>query len=117
MFYDRFKQLCDMKGVRPTNACIEAGVSRGLAAKWKAEQTEVPRADILQKLSAYFGMTIDEILGDGKNEQKENPGIPKDTEVDPIRAELLNLIEDATAAERKYYLDILRVAVSRHEKG
>lgn len=114
MFYDRFKQLCDMKGVRPTNACVEAGVSRGLAAKWKAEKTDIPRADILQKLSVYFGMTIDEILGE--EEQKENPGIPKDTEVDPVRAELFNLIEDATDAERKYYLDILRVAVSRHEK-
>ena len=69
MFYDRFKQLCEKKGVKPTNACVEAGFSRGLAAKWKAEKTEVPRSDILQKLSVYFGMTIDEILGE--EEQKE----------------------------------------------
>jgi hypothetical protein len=58
-------------------------------------------------------MTIDEILGD---EQKESPGIPKDTEVDPIRAELLNLIEDATEEQCQDYLDMLRIVLNRREK-
>lgn len=66
MFYDRFLELCAEKGVRPTNACIEAGLSRGLAAKWKATKTEKPSADALEKMSAYFGKTIDEILGKEK---------------------------------------------------
>ena len=113
MFYDRFKQLCDLKGVRPTNACVEAGVSRGLAAKWKAEQTEVPRADILQKLSVYFGMTIDEILGE---EQKENPGTTMDTEVSPLKAELLGLVDNATDEQLQDYLDMLRIVLNRREK-
>ena len=62
MFYDRFIGLCAEKGVKPTNACIEAGLSRGLAAKWKATGTEKPSADALEKLSIYFGKSIDEIL-------------------------------------------------------
>ena len=66
MFYDRFLELCAEKGVRPTNACIEAGLSRGLAAKWKSTKTEKPSADALEKMSAYFGKTIDEILGKEK---------------------------------------------------
>ena len=66
MFYDRFLELCAEKGVRPTNACIEAGLSRGLAAKWKATKTEKPSADALEKMSVYFGKTIDEILGKEK---------------------------------------------------
>lgn len=63
MFYDRFLELCAEKGVKPTNACIEAGLSRGLAAKWKSTKTEKPSADALEKMSTYFGKSIDEILG------------------------------------------------------
>ena len=62
MFYDRFLELCAEKGVKPTNACIEAGLSRGLAAKWKATKTEKPSAEALEKMSAYFEKSIDEIL-------------------------------------------------------
>ena len=69
MFYDRFLELCAEKGVRPTNACVEAGLSRGLAAKWKAEKTKKPSTDALEKISKYFGKSIDEILADGKGEK------------------------------------------------
>lgn len=62
VFYDRFLELCAEKGVRPTNACVEAGLSRGLAAKWKATKTEKPSADALEKMAKYFGKSIDEIL-------------------------------------------------------
>lgn len=65
MFSDRFEALCREKGVKPGRACQEMGVSRSLAAKWKATGTERPSADVLEKMSAYFGITIDEILGKG----------------------------------------------------
>lgn len=68
MFYDRFLELCIEKGVKPTNAYLEAGLSRGLAAKWKTTKTEKPSADALEKLSAYFNKSIDEIL----NLKKQN---------------------------------------------
>lgn len=77
MFYDRFLALCTQKGVKPTNACIEAGLSRGLAAKWKATGTEKPSADALEKLSAYFGMSINDILS---NQTKE-PALPEEDEL------------------------------------
>lgn len=63
MFSDRFEALCREKGVKPGRACTEMGVSRSLAAKWKATGTEKPSADVLEKMSAYFEMTIEEILG------------------------------------------------------
>ncbi len=66
MFYDRFLELCAEKGVKPTNACIEAGLSRGLAAKWKSTKTEKPSAEALEKMSVYFEKSIDEILGKQK---------------------------------------------------
>ncbi len=63
MFYDRFVELCKEKQVRPTTACVEMGLSRGLASKWKAVGTERPAAEVLEKMSVYFELSIDEILG------------------------------------------------------
>ena len=72
MFYDRFVEMCAQKGVKPTNACVEAGLSRGLAAKWKSTQTSRPSADALEKLSVYFGLSIEEILGIEKEKTATN---------------------------------------------
>ena len=63
MFYDRFKELCDLKGVRTGTACTEMGFSRSLASKWKNTKTEKPSAEVLEKMSVYFNMSINEILG------------------------------------------------------
>lgn len=63
MFYDRFKELCDLKGVRSGTACTEMGFSRSLASKWKNTKTEKPSAEVLEKMSVYFNMSINEILG------------------------------------------------------
>ena len=62
MFYDRFNELCAAKNVKPTRACIEMGLSASLAAKWKNTGTKRPSAEVLEKMSAYFDMPIDEIL-------------------------------------------------------
>ena len=112
MFYDNYVKLCKSVGKSPCAVAVEIGIGKSNVTYWKTGRNN-PTDITLAKIADYFGVTTKFLTGE---EQKENPGIPKDTEVDPIRAELLNLIEDATAAERKYYLDILRVAVSRHEK-
>lgn len=66
MFYEQFEALCAQKGVRPGRACLDMGLSRSLAAKWKSTGAGLPSADVLAKMSAYFGQSIDEILGNKK---------------------------------------------------
>lgn len=84
MFYDRFEELCAAKGVKVGRACAEMGVSRSLAAKWKATGTEKPSADVLEKMSNYFGMSIDEILN------KEKAPAEADAELNEYLTELQN---------------------------
>lgn len=114
--YDRISALCESRGIKGGKMCTDTGISKGLLTDLKMGRRTGISAVTALKIAEYFGITVDELYGREPLQNKENPGIPKDTEVDPVRAELFNLIEDATAAERKYYLDILRVAVSRHEK-
>lgn len=97
MFYDRFLELCAEKGVKPTRACTEAGLSRGLAAKWKATGTEKPSAEALEKMSVYFQKSIDEILN------KERPHVPED--IGPNKQKILNSVPDLTEAEAALLLE------------
>lgn len=98
MFYDRFLALCDEKGVKPQRACIDAGLSRSLAAKWKNTGTEKPSADALEKMSAYFGKSIEEIL---TGEQKEKPSAETGRELDYSDMELLAAFKSADDVTRE----------------
>lgn len=64
MFYDKFIFLCSQKGVLPTRAAIEAGISKSLVTKWKSCGVQVPSPDVLRKLSVYFGVPISELLNE-----------------------------------------------------
>lgn len=63
MFYDKFMYLCNKKGVSPSRAAVEAGISKSLVTKWKTNGTEVPSPEVLKKLSSFFGVTPDYLLG------------------------------------------------------
>lgn len=63
MFYDTFVFLCKQKGLSPSKAAIDAKISKSLVTKWKTSGTEVPSPEVLKKLSAFFGVTPDYLLG------------------------------------------------------
>lgn len=64
MFYDRFAYLCKQRGVSPSRAALDAGISKSLVSKWKNNNTEIPSADVLSKLSKYFAIPVSELLGE-----------------------------------------------------
>lgn len=65
MFYDNYCVLCEMKKVTPTKAAKAVGLSAAAPTKWKKTGAS-PSAETLQKLAAYFGITVDELLGKEK---------------------------------------------------
>ena len=67
MFYDLFCELCHKKGVSPTRATVEIGLSRTIGTKWKTTGA-TPQGETLSKIADYFGVSVDYLLG---NEQKE----------------------------------------------
>lgn len=73
MFYDKYAQLCKRKGVSPSAAATEAGLSKSLVTKWKTNKVDVPSPDVLKKLSAYFGLPVSELLGEENGIKKEQP--------------------------------------------
>ncbi len=76
MFYDKFVLLCTVKGVSPSKAALEAGISKSLVTKWKVNNIDVPSPEILKKLSTYFGVPVSRLLSE------ENQNTPTITEKD-----------------------------------
>lgn len=107
MFYDRFLELCENKGVRPTNACVAIGLSRGLAAKWKATKTEKPSADALEKMAAYFEMSIDEILNGEKENASTREG-ERDLGYDDFTYAMQNETKELTDSDKELLLSMAR---------
>lgn len=66
MFFDVYCELCKEKGISPTGAALEMGISRGAVSAWKNE-ARVPSSAILTKIADYFGVSVDYLLG---NEEK-----------------------------------------------
>ena len=62
MFYETFIKLCQNKGVRPSRAAIEAGISKSVVSHWKHNPEEIPSPIVLRKLSVYFDVPLSVLL-------------------------------------------------------
>lgn len=63
--YEIFEQLCNKFSVTPYRVCKETGLTTATISNWKAGRY-TPKADKLQKIADYFGVTI-EYLMTGEN--------------------------------------------------
>jgi transcriptional regulator with XRE-family HTH domain len=63
VFFDKFKLLCDGRGISPKKAVIEIGLSNSLATKWK-KTGATPSGDTLSKIAKYFNISVDSLLPD-----------------------------------------------------
>ena len=60
VFYDRFVGLCKERGVSPSAVMVSIGLNKSNATFWK--NGSIPKGDTLQKLSDYFGVSVDYLL-------------------------------------------------------
>lgn len=104
MFYDNFINLCKRKKVAPSKAAIDAGFSKSLVSKWKANPNTVPTVDVLKKMSDYFGITVDELLGKEKQ--------PTEGELSGIRKDLMDFADTLTDEKIEKYLRLMKTLES-----
>ena len=106
-FYnDVFLPLCVSRGVSPTKAATEAGLSKTMVTNWKSRGSN-PTTASMYKLAQYFDMTIQEMLSGGYEQhetesQKEEQPPAKSEELSAMQAALIeycrNLSEPEAAA-------------------
>lgn len=106
MFYDRFVDLCRQKGVPPTRAALEIGLSKSTPTSWK-NRGLTPQGETLNKIADYFAVSVDYLLG---NEQKETPAAA-DVDEEVIKFALSGgegRITDAQYEEVKKFVQFIR---------
>ena len=96
MFYELFEQLCKQKGVTPNRACLEMGISRSTAAKWKNTGGKAG-ADTLFKISAYFGVPVSYFNDDAENEKSP---APDGAELSELEKDILDRMSQLTPEDR-----------------
>ena len=65
VFYDNVKRLCFQNGIAITTLARDLGLSPNAPARWKSGS--IPKADTLERLADYFGVSTDYLLkGDGE---------------------------------------------------
>lgn len=73
MFYDRFIQLCAERGISPSRAAIEAGLSKSTVSKRKSSPSAEPTGTAIKKLTEYFGISVAELMGEAPVPDEKSP--------------------------------------------
>lgn len=73
MFYDRFRQLCESKGVSCNKAALEIGLSNATPTKWR-KTGATPTGETLDRIAKYFGVSTDYLLSKETEKAPANSG-------------------------------------------
>ena len=109
MFYDLYCSLSKEKGVTPTRAALDIGISKSLPTSWKNSGT-MPKGEILNKIATYFDVSVDYLLGNEKSTPADE-GQSAELSEDDKRMQRLNskiaLLSDSKRAVLEELLDAM----------
>lgn len=106
MFYDRYLELCNEKGVSPSKAALSNGISKTSVTRWK--DGAVPNPDILSSFASYFNVSIDYLLG--KTDIKKEPTAQIGDKLFGEEAEILKMFRAASPELKAAALAMLEAA-------
>lgn len=120
VFYDKFAQLCKQRGVSPSKAAVDAGISKSLVTKWRVNNIQVPSPEVLQKVSAYFSVPISDLLEEKKLFITQDEELDEYLEMLRTRPEcrvLFSLTKDATKTDVEKAVAIIEALRNTEKKG
>lgn len=120
MFYDLYCELCKAKGVTPTRAATEMGLSKSTPTAWKKKGI-TPQVAQLQKIADYFHVSVDYLCGN-----KENPLDNEDQELieylemlrtRPEMKMMFQLAKGATKEDVEKAVRVIEAMLGKDPKG
>ena len=108
MIISRIEELAKQKGISKTKALTESGAGKDFIANIKKGQT--PSVAKLQKLSEYFEVSTDYLLGIDKSESDISGNIPADLYIlqDALSSRINIEIEKLDDDQKKHLLTYIR---------
>lgn len=108
----KVKEICKARKIPISRLEKELGFGNAYISQLRKGVFPYDRA---VAISNYLDIPLHFLLT-GEEEQKENPGIPKDTEADALREEIFNLMKNAPAEQCRAYRDMLIIMLQQYEK-
>ena len=62
MYYERFEELCNLRGVKPGTVSKATGIPSSTLTNWK-QGNYTPKQHNLKKVADYFNVSIDYLMG------------------------------------------------------
>ena len=109
---NRIREVRKLNGMTMKQLGAEIGVAESTVSQYETGKRE-PDNETLLRIGELFNVTVGYLLG--AEEQKENPTVQMDSEVDEVTMELLDIINSVTNEERRDMLDMLRIMQKRRE--
>ena len=94
-FYESFLSLCAKEGKTPSGVAAAIGLSNAAASGWK--KGKVPSDTTLAKLSEFFGVSVDVLLGNEAKKEK-----PDDSKIDGFFQQYFSLSEEDRERTRQF---------------
>lgn len=104
-FSQTFKTLCKEKKVTQRQALIDMGLSRSSTQKW---ERGIPTAPALKKISDYFGVSVDFLLGNEKN-----PATETGNGMSKAKANIVKRVMQMSDAELEKFELLLQIVESK----
>ena len=104
-FVQNVKKHSKLRGVPPTTACSESGAGKNLLREVLNGKT--PGIDRVEKLAAYLGCTVSELIGEQLPPGRE-AAEPITVPEDPLIREIMERVADLTPDQKRLYLAQLR---------
>ncbi|MBE7053373.1 MAG: helix-turn-helix transcriptional regulator [Ruminococcaceae bacterium] len=111
MFWEKFVELCNKKGLSPNNVCAQLGYSSAIATKWKNGST--PRSTTLHKIADFFGVSVEYLLGKevDTSEDAELNNYLQELRTRPEMRMLFNLAKGATKSDVEKAVKIIETII------
>lgn len=116
--YNRIEMLCKDRGVNITEMCRKAGIPRGALTDLKMNRTIELSTKTLAKISTYFHVSLDYLLGTEK-ETAPTPEDEREIGFDDFTYAFFNESKDLPEEKKRMLLDMARFmrADIENEKG
>lgn len=101
-FYEKFVMLCQEAGVKPGRAAQDCGINRSNVTSWK-KSGYTPRGEALQRISQYFRVSSDYLLG-----ETEERTAPLDQQLADIDFALYGEVKDLTDAQKRDVIQFVK---------
>lgn len=114
--YGIIEGLCIKRGIKPGKMCAELGISRGIMGDLKAGRTKKLSAENIEKISKYFGVSSDYLLGTPETKKTPTPESEREMGFDDFTYAMYNEGKELTEESKKKLLEMARFFREQEEK-